>query len=162
MGHPANRPAATVRKRRERGQSLVEFALVAPILLVLVFGIIDFGMALRAYITTTQATREGARFGSIGSAAGTFTAGGTGQCNGSTTTTVVGKVCTSMNGLDLGDIQTVSVTYPNGQTSGNSVRVQTQYRYYYITPVKTLVTFFSGGMIDDYLTFSSTTDMRLE
>ena len=94
--------------RTERGQSLVEFALVIPVLLILVFGIIDFGMGLRAYITVTQATREGARFGAVGNDPGTFTSGGAGQCNGTTTTTIVGKVCTTMNGLSLSDLNSVA------------------------------------------------------
>ena len=63
------------RSSRDVGQSLVEFAMVLPILAILVFGIIDFGMGLRAYITVAQATREGARYASVGNAAGTFTSG---------------------------------------------------------------------------------------
>jgi hypothetical protein len=46
---------------RDRGAAAVEFALVLPLLLLLVFGIIDFGRALNAQVTLTQAAREGAR-----------------------------------------------------------------------------------------------------
>ena len=52
-------------KRRERGQSLVETAVVFPILLLLLAAIIDFGRAFDAYIILTNAAREGARFGSV-------------------------------------------------------------------------------------------------
>jgi Flp pilus assembly protein TadG len=52
-------------KRRERGQSLVETAVVLPILLLLVVAIVDFGRAFDAYIILTNAAREGARFGAI-------------------------------------------------------------------------------------------------
>lgn len=45
----------------ERGQSAVEFALVLPLLLVLLLGIIEFGWFLNAKITITGAAREGAR-----------------------------------------------------------------------------------------------------
>ncbi len=45
----------------ERSQSLVEFALVAPILLLLLFGIVDFGRVIYTYITINQAVNEGAR-----------------------------------------------------------------------------------------------------
>jgi len=45
----------------ERGQSLVEMALVLPLLLLLVAGIIDFGRAYNNYIIITNAAREGAR-----------------------------------------------------------------------------------------------------
>jgi hypothetical protein len=44
----------------------VEFALVLPLLLLVVFGIIDFGRALNAQITITQAAREGARLAALG------------------------------------------------------------------------------------------------
>jgi Flp pilus assembly protein TadG len=149
-------------KKRQSGQSLVEFSLMIPVFLILVFGIIDFGMGLRAYITVAQATREGARFGSIGNPAGTFSSGGSGECNGSTQTSVVGKVCSTMGGLDLTNISTVSVTYPNGQAPGNSIRVSAQYNYEYITPISAIVGFFSGGSMGSTIPVSSTTDMRLE
>ncbi len=54
------------RKARDRGATAVEFALVLPLLLLLVFGIIDFGRALNAQITLTQAAREGARLEALG------------------------------------------------------------------------------------------------
>ena len=54
------------RKARDRGATAVEFALVLPLLLLLVCGIIDFGRALNAEIILTQAAREGARLGALG------------------------------------------------------------------------------------------------
>lgn len=48
----------------ERGQSLVEMALVLPLLLLLLVGIIDFGRAFNNYIIITNAAREGARYAS--------------------------------------------------------------------------------------------------
>ena len=52
-------------RRRERGQSLVETAIVFPILLLLLAATVDFGRAFDAYIVLTNAAREGARFGSV-------------------------------------------------------------------------------------------------
>jgi Flp pilus assembly protein TadG len=49
----------------ERGQSLVEFALVMIPLFVILLGIIQFGFIFNAYITLTNATREGGRTGTI-------------------------------------------------------------------------------------------------
>src|ERR1039458_5924651 len=51
---------------RERGAAAVEFALLLPVLLLLVFGIVDFGRALNAQITLTQAAREGVRLAALG------------------------------------------------------------------------------------------------
>lgn len=50
-------------RRDDAGAAVVEFALVAPVLLVLVFAIIDFGRALYTQNVLTSAVREGARYG---------------------------------------------------------------------------------------------------
>lgn len=47
--------------RSERGQSMTEFALVLPLLVVLLFGIIQFGITFNNYISLTDAVRAGAR-----------------------------------------------------------------------------------------------------
>jgi len=47
--------------RGQRSQGLTEFALIAPVLLLLTFGIIDFGRGLYMYITLQEAANEGAR-----------------------------------------------------------------------------------------------------
>lgn len=53
----------TRRWRSERGAELIEFAVVMPILLLIIAGIIDFGMMFRTYEAVTNAAREGARVG---------------------------------------------------------------------------------------------------
>src|SRR5215831_13065346 len=52
---------AVTSRASDRGAAAVEFALVLPILVILIFGIIDFGRMLNAKITLTEAAREGAR-----------------------------------------------------------------------------------------------------
>jgi Flp pilus assembly protein TadG len=52
---------------RERGAALVEFALVAPVLMLLIFGAFEYGMFFKDYLTVANTTRTGAR---VGSAAG--------------------------------------------------------------------------------------------
>jgi Flp pilus assembly protein TadG len=47
--------------KNERGQTMTELALVLPILLVLLFGIIQFGVIFNNYVTLTDAVRSGAR-----------------------------------------------------------------------------------------------------
>jgi Flp pilus assembly protein TadG len=51
--------------QRERGQSLVEFALVLPVFLILVLGILEFGIAMMDQIHVTNAANDGARAGSV-------------------------------------------------------------------------------------------------
>jgi Flp pilus assembly protein TadG len=59
----------------QRGQSLTEFALVAPLLLALVFGVYDFGRGMSANVTVTNSSREGARY--LATHATSWQAGGT-------------------------------------------------------------------------------------
>ncbi len=59
------RKQAAVFVRAEEGQNIVEFALLLPLLLYLLLGIIQFGFIFAAYLTLNNAVREGARWGSI-------------------------------------------------------------------------------------------------
>jgi Flp pilus assembly protein TadG len=52
--------------KNEQGQSMTEFALVLPILVILLFGVIQFGIVFNNYITVTDAVRAGARKGAVG------------------------------------------------------------------------------------------------
>lgn len=54
------------RREDQRGAALVEFALVLPILILFVFGIVEFGRAYSARIQLTSAVREGARAVALG------------------------------------------------------------------------------------------------
>jgi Flp pilus assembly protein TadG len=49
-------------RERERGNTLLEYAIVVIVLLMFLFGIIDFGRALYAYHFVANAAREGTRF----------------------------------------------------------------------------------------------------
>lgn len=157
-GDPQRRGRLRRLRRGGRGQSLVEFSLLLPVMLIIIFGIIDFGMGLRSYISLTNATREGARFAAVGNPAGSFPS----QCNGTTTTTVIGRTCVAVEGLNRSNITSLTVTYPNGQGPGNSVVVSADYTYEYITPLGDFINFFSGGTLTETLSLSTSTDMRLE
>ncbi len=52
--------------REQRGQTMVEFALVMPVLFLVLFGIIQFGALYNDYITLTDAARVGARKAATG------------------------------------------------------------------------------------------------
>jgi Flp pilus assembly protein TadG len=51
------------RWQSERGAELIEFAIVVPLLILLLAGIFDFGMMFRTFEAVTNAAREGARVG---------------------------------------------------------------------------------------------------
>jgi Flp pilus assembly protein TadG len=47
--------------RNQQGQTMTEFALVLPVLAMLLFAVIQFGIVFNNYVTLTDATRAGAR-----------------------------------------------------------------------------------------------------
>jgi Flp pilus assembly protein TadG len=75
------------RRTNDRGANLVEFALLAPLLLLLVFGIIEFGWLFGQFNDVRHGAREGARFAAV---------------NAGTETQIKDTVCTSMEGLSAG------------------------------------------------------------
>jgi Flp pilus assembly protein TadG len=130
-------------RKKERGQSMVEFVLVVPIFLVLVFGIVDFGMGIHAWLTVTNASREGARLGSVSGSASEIEA----------------RVRATSSQLDQAKL-TVVTTNAQG-ASGESVVVDVDYQYDLITPLSSVLGLIGGSSVST-LNFSSTTEMRLE
>jgi hypothetical protein len=59
------RPARLLGRRGQRGQGLTEFALVAPIFLAMIFGIVDLGRVVWANNSLAGAAREAARYASV-------------------------------------------------------------------------------------------------
>jgi len=74
------------RFRSEAGASAVEFALLLPVLMMILFGIIEFGLALYQQAVLTNASREGARLGIVQSVPAITT----GQINGAIDTYLTG------------------------------------------------------------------------
>ncbi len=58
--------AVVQRKRKLRGQTIVEFALMLPVFLLMLYGIIEFSRYMQAYLTVQHAAREGARYAITG------------------------------------------------------------------------------------------------
>jgi Flp pilus assembly protein TadG len=110
-----NRRLSTAGKKRSRGQSLVEMAIVAPILIVVLAAIIDMGRAIDVFISITNAAREGARYGSLHPTdPSTIALRTLNEANGSGVI-ITGTTLTPAN---------VSVTFPaGGAYVGNPVRV---------------------------------------
>jgi Flp pilus assembly protein TadG len=51
--------------RDERGQTVTEFALVLPLLMLVLLAILQFGVLFRDYLAVTDAVRAGARKGAV-------------------------------------------------------------------------------------------------
>jgi Flp pilus assembly protein TadG len=59
-----------MRNKKEEGAAAVEFALILPVLLLILIGIIEFSRAFNAQLSLNQAAREGARYMAIHNNAG--------------------------------------------------------------------------------------------
>jgi Flp pilus assembly protein TadG len=70
MLHRLRRGARERRRTRQRGAVAVEAALLTPLLVLFVLGIIEFSLLLRDYVSVTSATRSGARIASANAGAG--------------------------------------------------------------------------------------------
>jgi Flp pilus assembly protein TadG len=104
----------TTAARDERGQTLAEFALVLPLLAMLLFGIIQFGVVFNNYVTLTDAARAGARKAVVSR-----------HLSGRVTVTKA-AVKSSASGLDLNDDQ---ITVNSAWTPGSDVTVSVSYPY---------------------------------
>jgi Flp pilus assembly protein TadG len=100
---------------RQRGDGLVEFALVLPVLLLLLFGILDGGRAVYAYHVVANSAREGARYASVTTR---------------TASEVRTKVLAYAVALDPAQVS-VELRYPTATT----VQVEVRYNFSLFTPV---------------------------
>ncbi|PKO20436.1 MAG: hypothetical protein CVU38_20120 [Chloroflexi bacterium HGW-Chloroflexi-1] len=98
--------------RTENGQSMVEFGLILPLLILILAGMVDLGGGIRDYIVTTNAVQVGARYGSF---------------NPSDSAGIQARIQNSASGTSM-TITSVTVSYPNGNASGNPIMVQVTYQ----------------------------------
>ncbi|MDH3308244.1 MAG: pilus assembly protein [Acidimicrobiia bacterium] len=98
------------RRRDEGGAALVEFAIIAPLLLLLVLGIIEFGWLLGNTLDVRHGAREAARQAAVN--AGTVGAMATTACDAMDFST--GQIITFTDGATgkVGDTATVAVVMP--------------------------------------------------
>jgi hypothetical protein len=126
-------------RRRDRGAAAVETALVLPILLLIVFGIIDFGRMLNAQINLTEAAREGARAAALQASVenrvntATQTVGGPGEV---TIDWDESTLCDSSSGPE------------------DDARIVLTYDFGFITPVGALAGIFGGEGLGGDLTIT--------
>ena len=113
--------------REDTGAAAVEFALVLPILLLLIFGIVDFGRLYFTQITLTDAAREGARVLALEGASG----------SGYTSTQAATDAESRVQDAATGVNSTVSVT-SGTCVDGEPVTVTASTSFSFITPLPDL------------------------
>jgi Flp pilus assembly protein TadG len=135
--------------RSEAGQSVVEFALVLPVLCALVFALIDFGKAAYYYIALTHVANEGARIASVNPSS---LPGGSTSLKGYLCSQLGSSSSELRSGSSSVDKATVSISYPQStQATGDPVKVQVSTNYHWIP-------FFGGGT----MSIGGSAVMRLE
>ena len=139
--------------RDERGVSLVEFALVLPVLALLLFGMLDFGKAFNYWIDTTHLANEGARWAVVNKNPGS----GGGQTlqeyirqQGTTAELVNGGTASVPSPAG------VCVSFPSGAANvGDPVKVEVKVDYHWLPLI--------GNRIGSVMTtIRGTSTMRLE
>jgi Flp pilus assembly protein TadG len=121
-----------MKKRKEIGQSLVEFALMLPILLLILAGVLDLGRMFYSYIAVTDAAAEGAAYAAI---------------YPNDTTGIRDRVVAASGGMAVIDRNLVSVDCPRCPTitTGDRITVTVQFSYTLATPFISAIV--DGGVL---------------
>ncbi|MGF7185899.1 Flp pilus assembly protein TadG [Desulfitispora alkaliphila] len=125
--------------RERRGQALVELALVLPILLMILFGIIEFGRIFNAQLTVTHASREGARYGALGTS----------------DMEIIEQVKGSVASLNQEEVEVTIAPITAWRTRGEEISVQVDYQVPLYTP-------FVGRIVPNPFPVRGHTTMRIE
>ena len=103
-----------ISQKRQQGQTLTEFAMVLPLMALLLFGVIQFGIGFHQYVTLTDAVRAGGRQGAVS------------RDLSNPQGRVIDRVRTSAADLDSGKL---GVTVTSTFVQGSDVQVVATYPY---------------------------------
>lgn len=123
MAHYLNSRRAICLHTISAGQALVEFAMVLPLLILIIMGVFDLGRAIYGYNVISNSAREGARYGIV-------------HCDVQTSTLdVAGVRSTAISksiGVDPADINVPAPTYTDCGY-GSSLTVTVNYTFHPLT-----------------------------
>lgn len=97
--------------RNERGAALVEFAIVAPLLILLLFGIIEFGWIFGQFNAVRHGAREAARFAAV---------------DGGDNNAIMAVLCNAVEGQGAG-ITSIEASLDDGGTVGASATITVRF-----------------------------------
>ena len=125
--------------KNQKGQSLVEFAIILPIILLLLMGIVEFGIMLNSYLTIQNVAREGARLGIVG--------GSDLEIN-----TLIKSISPNLTPADI----TVNIVPVEGsRKSGDTLKVSITYNYHMTVPI-------ISALFNNVIVLKAQSSMRLE
>jgi Flp pilus assembly protein TadG len=138
------------RKRTEEGAALVEFAVLAPLLILLLFGIIEFAWLFSQNLDARHGAREGARIAAVDEFVDTDSSGAVSPAE------TAQQVCTRMDSAAIsGAGGTLITTTRTGTTVGSDITVTVD------SPPQSLTGLFTS-FIPSTLRLVATTTIRLE
>jgi len=105
-------------KLNKKGQSMVEMALILPIILLLFLGMFEFSRIFGSYLLVNHASREAARMASIGK----------------TDTEITADVTAKVSILDVSDLQVTLTPAYGSRMTGDDVRVHITYKVQIYAP----------------------------
>jgi len=122
-----------------RGQAIVEFVLIIPLVFLLIFGLLETGRFVHAAYVVEHGSREGARMGAIGGS----------------DSDIQLAVVQSVSGLDQSLISVQMTPVGSMRRSGDRLEVLVTYKFTPITP-------FVGMVFSSEMNVSGRTSMRVE
>jgi Flp pilus assembly protein TadG len=123
----------------KKGQAMVETALILPIIILILMGIIDFGLMFNNYLVINNAAREGARNAAVGSS----------------DTDIKSMIMNMTTSLDQSELTTTIYPSESLRKKGDEVTVTVEYNNRLITPV-------ISAIVPNPLHITAKTVMRIE
>ncbi len=106
-------------KLNKKGQSMVEMALILPLIIMLFMGMVEFSRIFGSYLLVTHASREGARLASIGK----------------TDDEIRANVTSKVDILNISELQVILTPEDDARITGDDVRVCVKYKLVIYAPV---------------------------
>ncbi|MBN2392122.1 MAG: pilus assembly protein [Anaerolineae bacterium] len=129
-----------MKRKKQKGQGLVEFALILPVMLLVIVGTMEFGRIFLIYATVSNGAREGARYGMVSP---TDIDGIIARVNDTMVMTLPENLLVAVS-YDTGP-DGIPYTNPDDVTVGDRVIVEVQYQIYALTPI------FEPFIPDDFM-----------
>lgn len=106
-------------KLNKKGQSMVEMALILPVIILLLMGMVEFSRIFGSYLLVAHASREGARMASIGR----------------TDAEIQANISNKVNVLDVSSLQIILTPEESARINGEDVKVSVKYKLVIYAPV---------------------------
>jgi len=123
--------------KNQKGQGLVEFALILPVLILILMAIIEFGFMFNSYLTLSNGVREAGRSAALGA-------------DDATVELRLREAASSLDGSQLA----ITVT-PAHRSRGDQITVEATYTYQFLTPI-------ISGIFGSGVTLESDIKVRME